>query len=196
VPLDVFLSGKDQRLLNRAVLSRRHLLECGRQVVRELDRSRHTTTVPFQYDLAHRDTDDKRQSHGLRSAWRTSLPADNSLYRHGATLKVESTPVLGALRGLSFDVRTGPGPQISSGGTTREVWEANDGKVTFRFTSRDLRSEFLKEATRIFRPGPWELISVDDNDPATPDTWHRPGRKPESCECVTHQLVAREPAIE
>jgi hypothetical protein len=88
--------------------------------------------------------------------------------RHSATLDVERKPVLGALRGMSFEVRSGPYPQIASGGTTGEVWEANDGKVTFRFTSPDLRTEFLKEATRIFQPGLWKLISIDDNDPATP----------------------------
>lgn len=96
------------------------------------------------------------------------MAADHSLYRYSATLEVESKPVLGALRGLSFEVQTGPYPQISSGGTTGNVWETNDGKVTFRFTSIDLRSRFLTEATRIFRSDLWKLISTDDDDPATP----------------------------
>ncbi|GAA0731986.1 hypothetical protein GCM10010199_48970 [Dactylosporangium roseum] len=77
-------------------------------------------------------------------------------------------PVLGALRGLSFEVETAAYPQIASGGTTGDVWEKNDNQVKFRFTSAELRASFLVEAARIFRAGLFQLVSTDDADPATP----------------------------
>src|SRR6185312_2854218 len=99
-------------LLNRAVLSRRHLLERSRQVVREFDRSRHTTTVPFQYDATQADTDEKRHiAIGL------AVVEDRSNGRRRTC-----RPITRYTTGL---VRRYP----------CEMWEADDRRVTFRFTS-------------------------------------------------------------
>nr|BFE64227.1 hypothetical protein GCM10020063_087530 [Dactylosporangium thailandense] len=50
----------------------------------------------------------------------------HSLYHFSATIKATDKSVLGALRGLSFEVETADYSQISSGGTTGDVWEKND----------------------------------------------------------------------
>jgi hypothetical protein len=99
--------------------------------------------------------------------------ADYSQYRYGATLRVKDESTLGALRGLSYSVQNRASKshsygQISSGGTTEEIWRNNDHEVTFRFTSGELRSTFLSEGSRIFRSGLWQLVSTNDKDPAAP----------------------------
>ena len=99
------------------------------------------------------------------------MRADHSQYRYGATLRIKDESTLGALRGLSFSVQNSASKShfyglISSSGTTVKVWRDNGHEVTFRFTSEDLRSRFLSEGSRILRPGLWQLVSTNDNDPA------------------------------
>lgn len=96
------------------------------------------------------------------------MSALHALYHYSVTIKAIDKSVLGALRGLSFEVETAASSQISSGGTTGDVWEKNDKQVKFRFTSAELRERFLAEAARIFHAGLFEPISTDDVDPATP----------------------------
>jgi hypothetical protein len=96
------------------------------------------------------------------------VPASHALFGYSVTVEVGDKAVLGALRGLSFEVETDRYPQVSSGGTTGDAWANDANRVTFRFTSAELCLSFLAEAKRILRAGLWRPISTDDNDPATP----------------------------
>jgi hypothetical protein len=96
------------------------------------------------------------------------VSALHALYHYSVTVRAVDKPVLGALRGLSFEVETAPSSQIAPGGTTGDVWEKNDSQVTFRFTSAELRASFLEHAARIFHADLFAIVSTDDADPATP----------------------------
>ena len=63
------------------------------------------------------------------------MSALHALYHYSVTIKAIDKSVLGALRGLSFEVETAASSQISSGGTTGDVWEKNDKQVKMEIES-------------------------------------------------------------
>lgn len=95
------------------------------------------------------------------------MSSDHSKYHYSATCKTTDQAVLHCLRALCQYCEQAIYPQIGWGGTTRDSWEDNGGKLTLRFTSPDFRAEFLSEAGRLLKQH-WELIDTSDQDPATP----------------------------
>ena len=75
--------------------------------------------------------------------------------------------VLGCIRAICQYCGKSKYPQIGWGGTGVKEWKDNNQKVTFRFTSKRQRENFILQANRLFA-GQWINVSTSDNDPATP----------------------------
>jgi hypothetical protein len=73
--------------------------------------------------------------------------------------------MLSAMRGLASQCQPQINRQIAVAGASNDKWKRNQGEVTFYFTSASNRTEFLREATLIFKTG-WKNISHDDKKTA------------------------------
>lgn len=93
--------------------------------------------------------------------------SDHQKYHFSATCHTDDAAVLHCLRALCQHAEKGKFPQIGWGGTKQSVWEKDGGKFTVRFTRAEYRQKYLTEARRLLA-GHWQLVSTDDNDPATP----------------------------
>lgn len=89
-------------------------------------------------------------------------------YKFSVTIKSDDLAVVNCLRALSqFSQQTGNN-RIPWGGTKNQDWERDDHTVTFRFSSREYRAGFLREACRLLPQSLWSVASQSDNDPAHP----------------------------
>ena len=95
------------------------------------------------------------------------MSSNHKKYHYSATCETSDPAVLHCLRALCQYSEKGEYPQIGWGGTKRNLWEANGGKFVVRFTSAGYREQFLAEAERLLS-GHWQLIGIDDDDPAKP----------------------------
>jgi hypothetical protein len=90
--------------------------------------------------------------------------AGNADYPFAVTVQTTDIIVVGALRGISFEIQRGSGfPQQASGGTGQPEWEAAGQQVTFRFSDSERRLRFINEAIRILGGGHWSLVALTDN---------------------------------
>lgn len=95
------------------------------------------------------------------------MSAEHEKYRFSATCRTDDAATLHCLRALCQFAEEGKYPQIGWGGTKRSAWHAAGGEFTVRFTSIEFRDIFLNEARRLL-VGQWQLVSTNDNDPASP----------------------------
>lgn len=95
------------------------------------------------------------------------MSAEHKKYHYSATCRTEDAAVLHCLRALCQFAEKGSYPQIGWGGTKESLWRSDNGQFTVRFTRPEYREAFLSEARRLLDTH-WQLISINDNDPATP----------------------------
>ena len=96
------------------------------------------------------------------------MSTDHDRFRFSATCRTKDAAVLACLRSLNYYVMEGVAKrQIGHGGTGWNECRAAGYQATFRFTQPGHRQQFITEANRLLA-GHWELVSTDDNDPATP----------------------------
>lgn len=94
--------------------------------------------------------------------------ANHSEYRFSITIHSDDLAVVHCLRALSqFSQRT-DNNRIPWGNTKESDWQANNHKVTFRFTSPEYRKVFASEISRLILINTWTEISRSDDDPAKP----------------------------
>ena len=92
----------------------------------------------------------------------------HSQHKFSVTIHTGDLAVVGCLRALAkFSQKTGNN-QIPWGGTKDENWRRDDGCVTFRFSDPKYRDGLLSEAERLLPRELWELVSMREDDPATP----------------------------
>ena len=78
--------------------------------------------------------------------------------------------MVNCLRALSkFSQRTGNN-NIPWGGTKDRDWKAASYQVTFRFSKAEYRQLFQNEVERLLPNELVELVGVDDDDPAVPQS--------------------------
>jgi hypothetical protein len=107
-----------------------------------------------------------RREHGILEVHNVNLRF--ARYRFSATLITDDAAVLHCLIGLSHWAQRGEKyPQIAWRGCGEKDWRSQGGRVTFRFTSPERRTEWHAKATELLS-GKWALISTSDNDPASP----------------------------
>lgn len=95
------------------------------------------------------------------------MSAEHKKYHFSATCNTSDAAALHCLRALCQFAEKANYPQIGWGGTKESTWRNSDGQFTVRFTRPEYRAAFLKEAGRLLGAH-WELVSTNDNDPATP----------------------------
>ena len=95
------------------------------------------------------------------------MSLNHKKYRFSITCKTSDETVLHCLRAIAQCVEQAEYPQISWGGTTRASWKHNNNEFTLRFTDPCFRTAFATEANRLLS-GHWSKVSIDDNDPASP----------------------------
>jgi hypothetical protein len=89
-------------------------------------------------------------------------------YKFSVTIQSDDYPLVACIRGLAWYCQQSGNKQIAWGGTKRRDWEG-DHKVKFHFDHKEYRTEFIREAERLFRTG-WSVARQSDNDPAEPQT--------------------------
>lgn len=95
------------------------------------------------------------------------MSSNHEKYHYSVTCKTTDPAVLHCLRALCQYSEKEEYPQIGWGGTKRNLWEANGGVFTLRFTSPVYRDNYINEANRLLS-GHWELVTTNDDDPAEP----------------------------
>lgn len=91
-------------------------------------------------------------------------------YKFSVTVHTDDLAVLYCLRGLTMHSQTTGNARIPWGGTKKGDWQRDNHQVTFHFSSRYYREDFLKEAGRLFPNGLWQKIAESDNDPGSPQS--------------------------
>ena len=87
--------------------------------------------------------------------------------KFSVTVSTDDEVVLHCLRAVAQYAEKDVPPQIAWGGTTGAAWRASNNEVTFRFSSRRFRDDFVREANRVL-PKRFSAVRTSNNDPATP----------------------------
>jgi hypothetical protein len=95
------------------------------------------------------------------------MSIEHNLFRYSITCKTNDLAVLHCLRALCQFAEKHKRPQIGWGGTGESKWRADSGQFILRFTKPEYREQFIEEANRLFSDY-WTLISIHDNDSASP----------------------------
>ena len=92
------------------------------------------------------------------------MSLEPSQFRYSITVETQDDAVLFCLRALWQYAERHPSPRESLDLTSASEWQAEDGKITFRFSTPRNRSDFLGEATRLLA-GKWTRLGTSDDDP-------------------------------
>ncbi len=95
------------------------------------------------------------------------MTSAHSEYHFSITVQTGDAAVLHCLRGLCQQWAGGRYPQMGWGGTDRETWKSNEGRVVLRFTSVAGRASFAADAKRLLG-GHWSEVERRDDNPAAP----------------------------
>ena len=96
--------------------------------------------------------------------------ADHSDFHYSITVQTDDLALVGCLRALSQYAQATGNARIPWGGTKREDWVEAKHHVTFHFSSREYREQFVHHARRLLPSELWRVTGQADNDPATPQT--------------------------
>jgi hypothetical protein len=92
----------------------------------------------------------------------------HQLYKFSITVKTDDLPVVYCLRALSkYCQRTGNN-NIPWGGTNDNAWKVSNNCVTFRFSSPEYRSGFIKLVEHLLPGHLYNIVKHNDDDPAKP----------------------------
>ena len=96
--------------------------------------------------------------------------SQHAQYHYSVTIGSNDLAVVGCLRSLAQHCQQSGNPRIPWGGTKKEDWLAAGRRVTFRFSNATYREDFLAQAKRLLPTGLYKVESMDDVDPATPQS--------------------------
>lgn len=89
-------------------------------------------------------------------------------HTYSVTIHTDDLAVVNCLRALSkFCQKTGNN-NIPWGGTKDKDWKGAGNHVTFRFSTRKYRDDFMSEVKRLLPSNILSFVSQRDDDPAKP----------------------------
>ncbi len=88
-------------------------------------------------------------------------------YRYSITCHSDDKATIYCLRALAHFAERAAQKNIAWGGTDDDSWEANEHRITLRFTHREYRQIFRDVANDLLMSR-WTEQGFSDNDPATP----------------------------
>lgn len=91
-------------------------------------------------------------------------------FHYSLTVRTDDLAVLHCLRALSQHAQKTGNKRIPWGGTKESDWKKSGHCVTFHFTSRTYRSDFVAQLDRLLPKHLWENIRENDLDPAVPQS--------------------------
>ena len=94
--------------------------------------------------------------------------SSHSDHRFSITVHTDQLVVLQCLRAVADFAQDKGNKRIAWGNTKESDWKANDGRVSFHFTTDAYRQSFLDNAGKVLLTGSWNVVSRSDNDPARP----------------------------
>jgi len=88
-------------------------------------------------------------------------------FKHSIDVHTDDLAIVYCLRAISDKVQKSRNQRIAWGNTKNTDWRNNKNCVTFRFTEKEYRENFKKEALRMLNNNLFEFGSEKDNNPAT-----------------------------
>lgn len=98
------------------------------------------------------------------------MSTTHSDHHYSVTIHTDDLALVACLRALSQHSQKSGNARIPWGGTKREDWSANGHKVTFRFSQIEYREGFIGEIQRLLTGGTFQVVSMRDDDPASPQS--------------------------
>jgi len=89
-------------------------------------------------------------------------------HHYSIQVQTDELAILYCLRSLADYSQKSGNTRIAWTGTTKEKWLRENHMVKFHFSQQEYRQNFINEANRILPDKSWQVIKIDDTDPASP----------------------------